>query len=149
MVNIQPRPDAQRRRPSRRGYSDDDITGRLPVARFATPDDIARVILVLADPSQSGFVNGQALAIHRGGAPTEAGKGCVRAGVDPGPFNRNLPLCSTSFSSARVRCLWRPNAALFLLKIWFEVSCVGALRGATPRQCRLSEVICAQADSDV
>lgn len=48
------------------GYSDDDITGRVPMARFATPDDIARAILFLADPSQSGFVNGQALAIDGG-----------------------------------------------------------------------------------
>jgi len=37
-----------------------------PMARFARPDDIARAILFLADPSQSGFVNGQALAIDRG-----------------------------------------------------------------------------------
>ncbi len=37
------------------GYTDDDITGRVPMARFARPDDIARAILFLADPSQSGF----------------------------------------------------------------------------------------------
>lgn len=48
------------------GYSDDDITGRVPMARFATPDDIACAIRFLADPSQSGFVNGQALAIDGG-----------------------------------------------------------------------------------
>jgi len=48
------------------GYTDDDITGRVPMARFAGPDDIARAILFLADPSQSGFVNGQALAIDGG-----------------------------------------------------------------------------------
>jgi NAD(P)-dependent dehydrogenase (short-subunit alcohol dehydrogenase family) len=48
------------------GYSDDDITGRVPMARFASPDDIARAILFLADTAQSGFINGQALAIDGG-----------------------------------------------------------------------------------
>ena len=48
------------------GYSDEDITGRVPMARFASPDDIARAIRFLADPSQSGFINGQALAIDGG-----------------------------------------------------------------------------------
>ena len=48
------------------GYSDGDIIGRVPMARFASPDDIARAILFLADPSQSGFINGQALAIDGG-----------------------------------------------------------------------------------
>jgi NAD(P)-dependent dehydrogenase (short-subunit alcohol dehydrogenase family) len=48
------------------GYSDHDITGRVPMARFASPDDIARAIRFLADPSQSGFINGQALAIDGG-----------------------------------------------------------------------------------
>ena len=48
------------------GYSDDDITGRVPMARFASPDDIAHAIRFLADPSQSGFINGQALAIDGG-----------------------------------------------------------------------------------
>ncbi|WP_263415983.1 SDR family NAD(P)-dependent oxidoreductase [Terriglobus albidus] len=48
------------------GYTDDDIIARVPMARFATPDDIARAILFLADPAQSGFINGQALAIDGG-----------------------------------------------------------------------------------
>lgn len=48
------------------GYTDDDITGRVPMARFARPDDIARAILFLADPAQSGFVNGQALVVDGG-----------------------------------------------------------------------------------
>ena len=48
------------------GYTDDDITGRVPMGRFARPQDIARAILFLADPAQSGFVNGQALAIDGG-----------------------------------------------------------------------------------
>jgi NAD(P)-dependent dehydrogenase (short-subunit alcohol dehydrogenase family) len=47
-------------------YTDDDITGRVPMARFARPDDIAHAILFLADPAQSGFVNGHALAVDGG-----------------------------------------------------------------------------------
>jgi NAD(P)-dependent dehydrogenase (short-subunit alcohol dehydrogenase family) len=48
------------------GYTDDDITGRVPMARFASPDDVARAILFLADPAQSGFVNGHALVVDGG-----------------------------------------------------------------------------------
>jgi NAD(P)-dependent dehydrogenase (short-subunit alcohol dehydrogenase family) len=47
-------------------YNDDDITGRVPMGRFASPEDIARAILFLADPAQSGFVNGHALAVDGG-----------------------------------------------------------------------------------
>lgn len=48
------------------GYTDGDITDRVPMGRFAAPEDIARAILFLADPVQSGFVNGQALAVDGG-----------------------------------------------------------------------------------
>jgi NAD(P)-dependent dehydrogenase (short-subunit alcohol dehydrogenase family) len=48
------------------GYNDADIEGVNPMGRFATPDDIARAILFLADPGQSGFVNGHALAVDGG-----------------------------------------------------------------------------------
>jgi len=47
-------------------YSDDDITGRVPMGRFATPDDIASAIAFLADPAQSGFVNGHSLSVDGG-----------------------------------------------------------------------------------
>src|ERR1700738_4625821 len=47
-------------------YSDADITSRVPMARFATPDDIARAIAFLADSRQSGFINGHALAVDGG-----------------------------------------------------------------------------------
>lgn len=47
-------------------YTDDDITGRIPMARFATPDDVARAIAFLADNTQSSFVNGHALAVDGG-----------------------------------------------------------------------------------
>jgi NAD(P)-dependent dehydrogenase (short-subunit alcohol dehydrogenase family) len=48
------------------GYTDLDITGRVPMARFASPDDIARAIAFLGDPEESGFVNGHALVVDGG-----------------------------------------------------------------------------------
>jgi len=47
-------------------YSDADITGRVPMNRFAYPDDIARAIAFLADPAESGFVNGHTLVVDGG-----------------------------------------------------------------------------------
>lgn len=47
-------------------YSDEDIIGRVPMARFATPDDIANAIAFLADPAQSGFINGHTLSVDGG-----------------------------------------------------------------------------------
>jgi NAD(P)-dependent dehydrogenase (short-subunit alcohol dehydrogenase family) len=47
-------------------YTDADITGRVPMGRFATPNDIAKAIVYLADPQESGFVNGHALAVDGG-----------------------------------------------------------------------------------
>jgi NAD(P)-dependent dehydrogenase (short-subunit alcohol dehydrogenase family) len=48
------------------GYTDADITGRVPMGRFASPDDIAKAIAFLADPAESGFINGHALAVDGG-----------------------------------------------------------------------------------
>ena len=48
------------------GYTDVDITGRVPMGRFATPDDIALAIAFLADEKQSGFINGHALTVDGG-----------------------------------------------------------------------------------
>lgn len=48
------------------GYNDADIEGVNPMGRFATPDDIARAILFLADAEKSGFINGHALAVDGG-----------------------------------------------------------------------------------
>src|SRR5580692_1113946 len=49
-------------------YQDTDIINRVPQARFATPDDIAQAIAFLADPAQSGFVNGHTLSVDGGWA---------------------------------------------------------------------------------
>ena len=48
------------------GYTDADITGRVPMGRFASPDDIARAIAFLADPEESSFINGHALVVDGG-----------------------------------------------------------------------------------
>jgi NAD(P)-dependent dehydrogenase (short-subunit alcohol dehydrogenase family) len=47
-------------------YTDADITGRVPMGRFAAPDDIANAILFLADHTKSGFINGHTLAVDGG-----------------------------------------------------------------------------------
>jgi NAD(P)-dependent dehydrogenase (short-subunit alcohol dehydrogenase family) len=47
-------------------YTDADITGRVPMGRFATPDDVASAILFLADGERSAFVNGTALTVDGG-----------------------------------------------------------------------------------
>ncbi|HEU5429649.1 MAG TPA: SDR family oxidoreductase [Actinocrinis sp.] len=48
------------------GYTDADITERVPMGRFAAPDDIAAAVAFLADPAASGFVNGVALPVDGG-----------------------------------------------------------------------------------
>jgi len=47
-------------------YTDSDITGRVPMGRFATPDDVASAIAFLADPRQSAFINGHTLVVDGG-----------------------------------------------------------------------------------
>jgi NAD(P)-dependent dehydrogenase (short-subunit alcohol dehydrogenase family) len=47
-------------------YTDADIAGRVPMARFATPDDVARAVAFLADARESGFINGATLTIDGG-----------------------------------------------------------------------------------
>ncbi len=36
------------------------------MARFATPEDVARAVAFLADPGWSGFVNGHTLSVDGG-----------------------------------------------------------------------------------
>jgi NAD(P)-dependent dehydrogenase (short-subunit alcohol dehydrogenase family) len=47
-------------------YTDADITGRIPMGRFAYPEDVAHAVAFLADPQQSGFINGAALTVDGG-----------------------------------------------------------------------------------
>jgi NAD(P)-dependent dehydrogenase (short-subunit alcohol dehydrogenase family) len=47
-------------------YTDRDITDQIPLARFATPEDVAMAVAFLADPSKSGFINGAALPVDGG-----------------------------------------------------------------------------------
>jgi NAD(P)-dependent dehydrogenase (short-subunit alcohol dehydrogenase family) len=48
------------------GYTDEDIVGRVPMGRFAKPEDVARAVAFLADPGQSAFVNGHTLSVDGG-----------------------------------------------------------------------------------
>ena len=48
------------------GYTDRDIVEHVPMGRFATPEDVARAIVFLADPELSGFMNGVALPVDGG-----------------------------------------------------------------------------------
>jgi NAD(P)-dependent dehydrogenase (short-subunit alcohol dehydrogenase family) len=47
-------------------YTDSDITGQVPMARFATPADVAMAVAFLADASKSAFINGVALPVDGG-----------------------------------------------------------------------------------
>ena len=60
-------------------YSDADIVGRVPMGRFASPEDVARAIAFLADPAESGFVNGHTLVID-GGWTADGSWQSLRAG---------------------------------------------------------------------
>jgi NAD(P)-dependent dehydrogenase (short-subunit alcohol dehydrogenase family) len=47
-------------------YTDADIAHRVPMARFASPDDIAHAVAFLADSRESGFINGHTLTVDGG-----------------------------------------------------------------------------------
>lgn len=47
-------------------YTDADITHRVPMNRFASPDDVARAIAFLADSRESPFINGHTLVVDGG-----------------------------------------------------------------------------------
>lgn len=67
---------------ARSGYTDADITNRVPMGRFASPDDIAAAVGFLADPSMSAFVNGQCLVVD-GGWTADAGWESLRLAHRP------------------------------------------------------------------
>jgi NAD(P)-dependent dehydrogenase (short-subunit alcohol dehydrogenase family) len=48
------------------GYVDTDIVERVPMGRFARPEDIAAAIAFLGDPASSGFINGVTLPVDGG-----------------------------------------------------------------------------------
>ena len=47
-------------------YADADIINRIPMARFARPEDVAATIAFLADSERNGFVNGVSLPVDGG-----------------------------------------------------------------------------------
>jgi NAD(P)-dependent dehydrogenase (short-subunit alcohol dehydrogenase family) len=61
-------------------YSDQDITDRVPMARFARAEDVAAAIAFLADPAASGFINGASLPVD-GGWTADASWDSLRLGT--------------------------------------------------------------------
>jgi len=47
-------------------YTDTDIVDRVPLARFANPDDVAEAIAFLLDANRSAFINGISLPVDGG-----------------------------------------------------------------------------------
>ncbi len=47
-------------------YADVDITSRIPLGRFASPDDVASAVAFLANSQLSGFINGATLTVDGG-----------------------------------------------------------------------------------
>ena len=47
-------------------YADVDITSRIPLGRFASPEDVANAVVFLADSRLSGFINGATLTVDGG-----------------------------------------------------------------------------------
>lgn len=58
-------------------YTESDILDRVPMARFAIPDDVAEAVAFLADTQRSGFINGAALPVD-GGWLADAGWRALR-----------------------------------------------------------------------
>jgi NAD(P)-dependent dehydrogenase (short-subunit alcohol dehydrogenase family) len=47
-------------------YTDTDITDRVPLARFASPNDVAEAVAFLADGERSGYINGTNISVDGG-----------------------------------------------------------------------------------
>ena len=65
-------------------YSDNDIEDQVPMGRFAMPADVAAAVVFLANPAQSGFVNGVALPVD-GGWAADASWTSLRLKTRPSP----------------------------------------------------------------
>jgi NAD(P)-dependent dehydrogenase (short-subunit alcohol dehydrogenase family) len=61
-------------------YSDSDIVDRVPLARFASTQDVAEAIAFLIDPDRSGFINGVSLPVD-GGWLADASWNTLRLGA--------------------------------------------------------------------
>jgi NAD(P)-dependent dehydrogenase (short-subunit alcohol dehydrogenase family) len=61
-------------------YSDSDIVDRVPLARFASTQDVAEAIAFLIDADRSGFINGVSLPVD-GGWTADASWNTLRLGV--------------------------------------------------------------------
>jgi NAD(P)-dependent dehydrogenase (short-subunit alcohol dehydrogenase family) len=61
-------------------YSDSDIVDRVPLARFASTQDVAEAIAFLIDSDRSGFINGVSLPVD-GGWMADASWNSLRLGT--------------------------------------------------------------------
>ncbi len=61
-------------------YSDSDIVDRVPLARFASTQDVAEAIAFLIDSDRSGFINGVSLPVD-GGWTADASWNSLRLGT--------------------------------------------------------------------
>lgn len=50
----------------RGAYRDTDITDRVPLARFASPGDVAGAVAFLADDERSGYISGTNISVDGG-----------------------------------------------------------------------------------
>ncbi|NOT32746.1 MAG: SDR family oxidoreductase [Candidatus Eisenbacteria bacterium] len=66
-------------------YSDADITGRVPMGRFAAPEDVAQAILFLADQTKSRFINGAVLPVDGGWTADGGWESLRRSHQSPAP----------------------------------------------------------------
>lgn len=82
--------------------------GQVPMARFASPDDVGAAVALLADPARSGFINGVALPVDGAGRPMPAGPryGCANAGPD-GMRRRTDTMPARRPSPGRPQLRWR------------------------------------------
>ncbi|MGE5815329.1 MAG: SDR family NAD(P)-dependent oxidoreductase [Acidobacteriota bacterium] len=69
-------------------YTDADIIDRVPMGRFATPDDIARAVAFLSNAEESGFINGHTLVVD-GGWTADGGWESLRRRHRDGPSHNN------------------------------------------------------------
>ena len=71
-------------------YTDDDIINRVPMARFASPEDVASTIAFLADGERNGFINGVTLPVD-GGWTADASWDALRLRSRDGTAQEHTP----------------------------------------------------------
>ena len=77
------------------GYTDADIEGRTPMARFARPEDIAQAVAFLADPASAATLTATPSPWAAAGTVTGAGRASGTASrateIQRGPPSGTVP----------------------------------------------------------